>query len=613
MRTKDEIECRIGPWSPLGSTKANVHDQVAVFLGKVDLSPPELIPRLAELPALDFQSYDPSSGDTARALLVQQRTTISLALGANSLEAVKLLNQYIVDDGMAGVAFEIARKAGCLSPNVRIGAYQCFLQWNISNLSVYNALVDNFNSGSSDVSVVQLLLAKGANPNEDDAHCFLLASKMGLEPEFRALSKYAEVGTVLRALLKHFQEEWQVVWWLKMCLEEQSYQARIDQDDLVFDCMSRFPRGTALLELILGGGGSASAQTTYCLCPGWKPELCTAMIWALFSKPRIENDVLLALLRLGGNSVLQLYSTPLTKVSAAFGCLLDKTRTPILEALLDMDRDTIMNSEIPGASLAYLGAYPNVSGVELVFPDRFSLHMASLFLGNFDAFRLMNSEGMPDDGMLHTAASFALPKFVDLLLETHDPNDKLEEFDNMIPLAIVCTSNPHPSCKIANSEADWYTRQRETMHLLVPGTNLRWKARGRTVLHFALENGVETTKAIIDALDTHHDPERDEKYLYTDRDGIEYSPDQWIIRLLDVNPREKKALLQCLAECHMASRYFRRIAPGVGEQPEGFHGLPPAYAELWNPPRERLATDLYDGDFERMILVDRWVNTLRMT
>ncbi|TGJ78363.1 hypothetical protein E0Z10_g10401 [Xylaria hypoxylon] len=521
----------------------------------------------------------------------QNCAAISLALGANSLEAIKLLNQYVVDDNMAGVAFELARKVGSIHPHVRIGAYRCFLQWNISTSSVYSALVENFNNGSSDISVVKLLVVNGADPNEDDAHCFLLASKMGLEPEFRALSKYAKLGTVLRALLKHFQEEWQVVWWLNMCLEEQSYQARIDQDDLLFECMSRFPRGVALLELLLDSGGSASAQTTYCLCPGWKPELCTAMIWALFSKPRIENDVLLALLRLGGNAVLQLYSTPVTKVSAAFGCLLDKTRTPILEALLDMDRDEIMNSEISGVSLAYLGAYPNVSGVKLDFPDKVSLPIASLFLGNVDAFRLMKCEETPDNGMLHTAAFLALPKFVDFLLETHDPNHKSEEFSSMIPLAVVCTSKPHPWCKIANSEADWYTRQKETMCLLAPGTNLRWKARGKTVLHFALENGVGATKAMIEALDIRHDLERDEKYLYMDRDGVEYSPDQWIIRLLDVSPREKEALIQCLTECHMASRYFRRIGPDAGEQPKGFQGLPPAYAELWHPPGEQFAID----------------------
>jgi ankyrin repeat protein len=239
----------------------------------------------------------------------------SLALRANSLEAVRLLSQYLVDDGMAGVAFDLARKTALLNPHVRVEVYRCLLQWNISKSSIYHALVENFKGGHSDISVVQLLLANGADPNEDEAYCLVVASRAGAEPEFRALSKYVKLRVLLKALLNHFQEEWEVVWWFNVCLEEQPYSAKIDQDELLFQCMRKFPRGTVLLKLIFDIGVSASAKVAHCLCAGWQPEPCTALIWALFSTPRIENDAILVLLARGGDTGLLhvhhiLYTSP---------------------------------------------------------------------------------------------------------------------------------------------------------------------------------------------------------------------------------------------------------------------------------------------------------------
>jgi hypothetical protein len=61
------------------------------------------------------------------------------------------------------------------------------------------------------------------------------------------------------------------------------------------------------LKLLLDQGVSASAKMDYCLCASWKPEPCTALIWALFSKPRIENNVILVLLSRGDAGMLHVY------------------------------------------------------------------------------------------------------------------------------------------------------------------------------------------------------------------------------------------------------------------------------------------------------------------
>lgn len=285
-----------------------------------------------------------------------------------------------------------------------------------------------------------------------------------------------------------------------------------------------------------------------------------------------------------GSIVLPTYSTPVTRVSAAFGCLLDNTRTPILEALLTLDRGGTLSCMIPGSSFSYLGAYPNSSNSDIeVTADELPLSSASLYLGNLPAFHLMDCGELPNDGTLHSAALFALPDFVEWLLYTHDANFKDEEiFDKMIPLALACVSKAQPWCRVANSKSDWKTRQKKTMKLLVPKTNLDWRHRGKTVLHIALENGLDATEAIIEALDIYDDPGRDDNYLYVDKEGIEHSPDLYLAAFVDGDLAGKQPLLACLyGKGRMRSRYFKRIMPGEGNQPVGCCGLPFEYAAKW--------------------------------
>jgi hypothetical protein len=279
-----------------------------------------------------------------------------------------------------------------------------------------------------------------------------------------------------------------------------------------------------------------------------------------------------------------------TKVSAAFGCLLDKKRLPVLKALLDWDKDRISDYVIPGSSFGPLAMSPKQFKQDtdlLSGADELPLREASLYLGNFEAFRALGIPTTPNDGMLHLAALLALPKFVAFLLaESHDANHKAEEFDNMIPLACACASKFQQWCKIANEEWDWKKRQKRTMSLLADTTRPEWRYRKMTILHYALQNGLETTEALVEVLKVRDDPEKDDKYLYQDRDGVEYSPQQYVTRVLDVDEEEKDTLLACLEGARLKSRYFKRIMPGHGEQPEGFHGLPSEYARAWGEPEK---------------------------
>ncbi|KAK5175288.1 uncharacterized protein LTR77_000426 [Saxophila tyrrhenica] len=440
-----------------------------------------------------------------------------LGLRANSREAVKLLIQFIDDDQTANIAFSHARKTPLEDPKARYEVYGSLLQWNISHASMFNCLVAVLQESHSNVSVIETLLEKGVDPNKHKAKCFVLAARTGAEPAFRALSKYAKLAVVLRALQHHFEAEKDVLRWSQICLHEQPFTTRIDDDELV-------------------------------LCTGWKKEQCTALVWALFSSPKVGNDNILVLLDQGAEA-LPWYNTPKTQVSAAFGCLLDKSRTSILMRLLTMSRSRTMSYEIPITSFNHLGAFLTTSAPDESFlgaSGTLDLRLASLYFGSADAFCVLNIGHPEDDGSLHLAALLALPKVVDRLLRTHDPNVKEEEFDNRIPLAVVSDAQPQPWCKIANEEADFRTRQKQTMQLLAAKTKPVWRFRGKTVLHFALDNGVPTAQAMIEALDIRHDSRRQEKYRYTDKGGKQYTPHEWIIEFLEAGDEEKVELVKCL-------------------------------------------------------------------
>ncbi|KAH7079383.1 hypothetical protein BKA63DRAFT_551738 [Paraphoma chrysanthemicola] len=353
------------------------------------------------------------------------------ALCANSFTAVQLLSQYLLDDDAACTAFDLARS----NPRLSSG-------WNISATSAYGVLVSILEGERPNIDIVHMLLAKGADPNQEAARCFLLAAKDSAKLIFRALSKLANLSTVLRALTGYFRTEWAILLWLNICLEEQHDSATIEEHDLLYACLRKFPAGTGLLNVLLNRGLDPAAPMKIALAKGWQPEQCTALIWALLAKEKIHNDVIITLLRRGGHKACPTHSTPRTGITAAFACALNKKRTPILKVLLILDRDGVIGSSTPASTLRYFGTdlESSVSDGEDRLPIDLPLPTACMFLGNFDAYRALDCAQTPDDGTLHVAAMMALPRFVKWLLDFHDPNAKVEdEFGEMVPLAMVCT------------------------------------------------------------------------------------------------------------------------------------------------------------------------------
>jgi len=186
--------------------------------------------------------------------------------------------------------------------------------------------------------------------------------------------------------------------------------------------------------------------------------------------------------------------------------------------------------------------------------DEISPIEASLFLGNFEAYRILGGGETPDDGTLHLAALLALPKFVQWLVEKggHDPNCATESFGFMVPLAVACSARPFPWCKIANEGSDWEERLNETMRLLAPHTDASWKLVRKTPLHLALDNGPEVTEAMAAALNVSLDSNTDTTYLYCDRAGETYTLFQYIENFVDAPDEVMRKLVNCM-ECKVVA------------------------------------------------------------
>ena len=245
----------------------------------------------------------------------QGARAFSLALRASSLEAVRLLSQHLADDCAASNAFRFAQEIGSMNEPICLETCRCLLgmRWRIDesllNLTLQK-IFEQWNRGPEEtrVSLVEQLLARGADPNHKEAQCFVKAASKHMLTEFKALSRYAKPSIVLKALLRHFDSEEDLVEWaatLWLVLQESTSSEAALEDELLFLCLKKFPSSSKLLLKLFDLGLSASAETTYALCENGEPEDCTALIWALFSRaPRIRNEVICAILAQGKDAGL---------------------------------------------------------------------------------------------------------------------------------------------------------------------------------------------------------------------------------------------------------------------------------------------------------------------
>ncbi|KAF5534756.1 hypothetical protein FMEXI_11165 [Fusarium mexicanum] len=508
---------------------------------------------------------------------------LKLAFKLKSAEITELLIQSIKDDNAAAAAFDLVRTWTAMKPAFRARVYTCLLKHKITEDKLTLALVDTLKNAPH-IDTMKMLLERGASPSADGAKCFVLACKAGNEAALRIMCQYANVDAVTIALIEHCSKEKEVVIWLKTCMSELR-KAHLKDTNLLYRAMAKFPEGGTLVQTLLHYGVSAGTMKSASLCKQWKREPVTPLLWGLISDLKISNRTLLALVAKGDDANL-LYSTPSSQVSAAFACMLDPKRNPVLESLLKLHGKDIRMSVIPGRSFSYLSQKPKTPDPTKLMTSDLPLSDAALYLGNLKAYISLGGGKDVNNGSLHTAALLALPEFVRWLLQWHSADLEHEAFGMMIPLVVACRSEARPWCRVANAEGTFEKRRVKTMQLLAKKTDLAWRNRRRSVLHFAIEEGPDALQAMLEALDVAHDARRNERYLYTDREGIVYSLSYYISHLLHPENKDTKTLkmIQLLRGTgKLKDIMYRPEEPGPGvEQPVGFCGMPPDLERKWH-------------------------------
>ncbi|PPJ50349.1 hypothetical protein CBER1_05917 [Cercospora berteroae] len=312
-------------------------------------------------------------------------------------------------------------------------------------------------------------------------------------------------------------------------------------------CIKKYPDGEVLAGLILAKSKIASQTALYSVFPGWAEEKCSVLIWALVSRPRVSSKTILELLGAGCDID---FETPMTCLSASMACVLDKSRIPVLEALLKMRPDLAIDHHVPASVLACLGARPGSASKDPINEiGALTLCQASMYLGNIDVYDLLMKYCVSDEDDLHLAAWLALPKFARKLLATHDLNLEPEPYSNYTPLAVALETDSGQSyCKVADTEAPFELRRKETIELLAKKSAFSWRHRQRTYVHIALHKGSETTEILLDALDINNNPWRFTMLVYEDKAGRKYTPCEYVTELMNLQPSECDGLLRCLAE-----------------------------------------------------------------
>lgn len=112
------------------------------------------------------------------------------------------------------------------------------------------------------------------------------------------------------------------------------------------------------------------------------------------------------------------------------------------------------------------------------------------------------------------------------------------------------------------------------MQLLADRTTSWRNEAGKTVLHIAFENGVETTQALLPALRLRNNPRRIEEFAYVDKSDRSYSPQEYISEVLKPDEYTKGKLMALLGKggaraqllCASACWAAERSEPGYSAQ-----------------------------------------------
>ena len=260
---------------------------------------------IEELSKAFFESVSGQIDDLKIAkMLLKKYRTLAGAMADDSAngKTMALLSKTLTaggDDETANLAFNHVSKNISLNAGVRLNLLTLLLHYNISQASLHDAFAVEVQAGVPNVSIIRLLLANTYHADQDKAARFTLACTKGPEAMLQSLRRHVGLRAVLSTILSSMPEESDIARAFRICIKKQPGGFTIKMDELLFECILKFPEGTELLDILLDYGVSAAANIDLRLFEGWDSEPCTALIWCLHSQPRVHNNVILHLLNRG--------------------------------------------------------------------------------------------------------------------------------------------------------------------------------------------------------------------------------------------------------------------------------------------------------------------------
>jgi ankyrin repeat protein len=410
-------------------------------------------------------------------------------------------------------------------------------------------------------ALVDLLLKYGANVNTADGTCFgFAAQKSNFTIFVKLLNHGPDLNTIIPCLILSKLEESALVKALNLCFDSSHPAQSFDPDrrcgePLLITALREYPRGEALVKLLLRNGCNRNATCTSTIDPEVGDEIVPVLTWAIAQAQKaISTSVILALIQAGASTTRRTTSSDATALHIAAR----EGRPEVVDELLAHDAEASARNKSNYTPLFYASRMPVPSIVR----------------------SLCRANALTNDGSLHEAARRLNLENASLLIQHgHNPNFPCRLHSGRNALGELCIG-------VDITNADQRTKLRRMIRLLVDaGCDAKFKARNeKSAVVLALDNphsALEVTEALLET--EIWNELNDEQHMYKDSNGLWYSPIKYA-ELVPSFGRDhcRQELLELLLDKGCKPRFYSEDP----EQPRGAIGLPPSISRLASRHRE---------------------------
>lgn len=407
-------------------------------------------------------------------------------------------------------------------------------------------------------SMVDLLIEYGAHVNTADGACFVFASQKHDSATFEKLLQYGpKFNIIVPALLKSKLPEEAVLASLKMCFMHGASPSELDragQDTapLLTLAMTEYPRGDAVVKLLVDHGMDPDVSIKTIIDASIGPELVSALQWALVQPQKRMSDAVITTLLEAGASVHR--TTPTSDMTALM-LAAREGRHELVATLLERGSDADSRDMWNHSALFYAS------------------HLGS---SGYYAVQVLAPVCLRDDGSLHEAVRNLQKDTAAVLIQHgHDPNFPSRLHGGRNVLGELCV-------QVQINTSKERTLLRQLLRLLLDNNaDPSFKVHSeKTCVFLALDNpysAVPVTEALLET-EIWQDLNKDSQ-IYNDRaTNLCYSALSYIERIPcpSRNPAVKTTLLSLLRDAGCAPRYYSTTPL----QPVGATGIPHSLVKL---------------------------------